>query len=168
MSAAPMDDADEDEDAGGFPSEIQATADGFSMGDDASQKRLSRRSTSSLSSDDEEAVGFGDGDFATARSTSPALVDEEEEESGFLEDAYAAGLEDAGAGAGADDHDPVADAAAEASARELEKTYGAAIGAGLVVAGEIKWGGYAEGEDVGGGEELQYDEPGTNHGRNPP
>ena len=109
------DDAEEDEDAGGFPAEMQATADGFSMG-----RRLSRRSTSSLSSDEEEAVGFDvdDTDFTTARSTSPPLIEDEDEESGFvdattLEDAYAAGLEAAGADADADDSDPVADAAGQ-------------------------------------------------------
>jgi len=161
-------DEDDEEDAGGFPTETPAGA-----ADDSQQKLFHRRSTSSLSSDDEEAAGFGDGGFASARSVSPSVladdreeeeeVDEEEEGSGFpsdattnLEDAYAVGLVNIGA------DDAVADAAAEASARELEKTYGAAIGAGLVVAGEISWGGYettAEGEDRGDGEELQYDEP---------
>lgn len=98
-----------------------------------------------------------DADLHCIIPTNVQLLDTSKDATTNLEDAYAVGLVHIGA------DDAVADAAAEASARELEKTYGAAIGAGLVVAGEISWGGYettAEGEDRGDGEELQYDEPG--------
>lgn len=155
---------EEEDDATGFGEQGQWDDRSASTGK-LRRSSPSNRSGSSIDSDEEDATGFGE--FATARSVSPPHenndAEEERDAPGFgdasveLEAAYAAGL------AAPVTEDPVAAAADEKSRREFEKTHAAGINKGLVVVGEMNWGGYDDdgsAEAAGEGEALQYDEPG--------